>query len=124
VDTEGFVLKAQVHSAKVMDYEGIKTLLQKANEHFPRLRHLWLEAGYRGEDKGKDWLRGVAEEVGGGADDRLDRLKQEDEQGRREVVCEWRSVRICCHDPPHGEANRPRLRTFHTVSEGKFSEVA
>ena len=55
MDTEGFVLKAQVHSAKVMDYEGIKTLLRKANEHFPRLRHLWLEAGYRGEDKGKDW---------------------------------------------------------------------
>ena len=27
VDTEGFVLKAKVHSAKVMDYEGIKTLL-------------------------------------------------------------------------------------------------
>ena len=27
VDTEGFVLKAYVHSAKVMDYEGIKTLL-------------------------------------------------------------------------------------------------
>jgi hypothetical protein len=53
VDTEGFVLKAQVHSAKVMDYEGIKTLLRKANEHFPRLRHLWLDAGYRGENKGK-----------------------------------------------------------------------
>ena len=27
VDTEGFVLKAKVHSAKVMDYEGIKPLL-------------------------------------------------------------------------------------------------
>ncbi len=27
VDTEGFVLRAKVHSAKVMDYEGIKTLL-------------------------------------------------------------------------------------------------
>ena len=27
VDTEGLVLKAKVHSAKVMDYEGIKTLL-------------------------------------------------------------------------------------------------
>jgi putative transposase len=26
VDTEGFVLKAKVMSAKVMDYEGIKTL--------------------------------------------------------------------------------------------------
>ena len=30
VDTEGFVLKAKVHSAKVMDYEGIKTLLRRA----------------------------------------------------------------------------------------------
>jgi hypothetical protein len=38
VDTEGFVLKAKVHSAKVMDYEGIKTLLRRANEQFPRLR--------------------------------------------------------------------------------------
>jgi transposase len=57
VDTEGFVLKAKVHSAKVMDHEGIKTLLRRANERFPRLRHLWLEAGYRGEDKGADWVR-------------------------------------------------------------------
>ena len=45
VDTEGFVLKAKVHSAKVMDHEGIKTLLRKANERFPRLSHLWLDAG-------------------------------------------------------------------------------
>jgi putative transposase len=57
VDTEGFVLKAKVHSAKVMDYEGIKTLLHQAQERFPRLRHLWLDAGYRGEDKGKDWVQ-------------------------------------------------------------------
>jgi putative transposase len=56
VDTEGFVLKAKVHSAKMMDYEGIKTLLRKADEQFPRLSHLWLDAGYRGEDKGKDWV--------------------------------------------------------------------
>jgi hypothetical protein len=40
-----------------MDYEGIKTLLRRANERFPRLRHLWLDAGYRGEDKGADWVR-------------------------------------------------------------------
>ena len=40
VDTEGFVLKGKVHSAKVMDYEGIKTLLRKADEQFPRLSHL------------------------------------------------------------------------------------
>jgi hypothetical protein len=56
MDTEGFVLKTKVHSAKVMDYEGIKTLLRKADEQFPRLHHLWLDAGYRGEDKGKDWV--------------------------------------------------------------------
>jgi hypothetical protein len=30
-------------------------------------------------------LPGVAEEVGGGADDRLDRSEQEDEQGLREL---------------------------------------
>jgi transposase len=56
VDTEGFVLKAKIHSAKVMDYEGIKSLLRKADERFPRLRHLWLDAGYRGEGKGADWV--------------------------------------------------------------------
>ena len=27
-----------------------------ADEQFPRLRHLWLDAGYRGEDKGADWV--------------------------------------------------------------------
>jgi putative transposase len=57
VDTEGFVLKAKVHSAKVMDCEGIKTLLRRAEERFPRLSHLWLDAGYRGEEKGAHWVR-------------------------------------------------------------------
>jgi putative transposase len=55
VDTEGFALKAKVYSAKVMYWDGIKTLLRRADEHFPRLKHLWVDAGYRGEDKGKDW---------------------------------------------------------------------
>ena len=56
VDTEGFVLKAKVHSAKVMDYEGIKALLDRAKGLFPRLSHLWMDAGYSGEDKGGDWV--------------------------------------------------------------------
>jgi len=56
VDTEGLVLKAKVHSAKMIDYEGIKTLLKDADQAFPRLCHLWLDGGYRGEDKGKDWV--------------------------------------------------------------------
>src|ERR671911_290759 len=64
VDTEGFVLRAKVHSAKVMGYEGIKTLLHRAKERFPRLRHLWLDAGYRGEGKGADW---VEKALGSGA---------------------------------------------------------
>jgi putative transposase len=55
-NTEGFVLKARVHSAKVMDYEGIKTLLRRSDEAFPRLSHLWLDGGYKGEDKGADWV--------------------------------------------------------------------
>jgi len=60
VDTEGFVLKAKIHSAKVLDQVGIKMLLRRADERFPRLSHLWLDAGYRGdrgEDKGADWGR-------------------------------------------------------------------
>lgn len=38
-----------------MDYEGIKMLLKQADEMFPRLSHVWLDAGYRREDKGADW---------------------------------------------------------------------
>jgi putative transposase len=56
VDTEGFVLKAKVMSAKVMDCEGIKALLDHAKALFPRLSHLWLDAAYSGEDKGGDWV--------------------------------------------------------------------
>jgi hypothetical protein len=55
VDTEGFVLGVKVHSAKVMDWDGIKTLLRQADTLFARLKHLWVDAGYRGEDRGKDW---------------------------------------------------------------------
>jgi transposase len=150
VDTEGFVLEAKIHSARVMDYEGIKSLLRKADERFPRLRHLWLDAGYRGEDKGADWVektlgwsadlverpkKPAPENVlmawakewakeGVAVDWRklmppnagMDRPKQEDEQRLREVMCERGSVGVRCHDPPHDEAPRPHLRTFHTVS--------
>jgi putative transposase len=56
VDTQGLVLKARVHAASVMDWDGIKTLLRRADVEFPCLSHLWLDAGYRGEDKGKDWV--------------------------------------------------------------------
>jgi putative transposase len=55
VDTEGLVLKAKVHVANVVDQEGIKPLLDGAKELFPRLKSpLWLDAGYRGEEKGRE----------------------------------------------------------------------
>jgi len=59
VDTEGFVLKAKVHSAKIFDRDGIKLLLEGAKETFPRLSHLWLDAGYNGEGRGKDWVEKI-----------------------------------------------------------------
>ena len=59
VDTEGFVLKAKVHSAGIFDRDGIKALLERAKELFPRVSHLWLDAGYNGEGKGKDWVEKV-----------------------------------------------------------------
>src|ERR687894_661749 len=56
VDTEGFVLEAKIHSAKVLDRVGIEMLLLGADRRFPRLSHLWVDAGYRGKDKGADWV--------------------------------------------------------------------
>ncbi len=59
VDTEGLLLKVKVHSAKIFDRDGIKLLLEGAKEMFPRLSHLWLDAGYNGEGRGKDWVEKV-----------------------------------------------------------------
>jgi hypothetical protein len=59
VDTEGLVLKAKVHSAKVPDQDGLRLLLESARGGLSRLKHLWLDAGY--ECRGRRW----AEEVMG-----------------------------------------------------------
>jgi putative transposase len=55
LDTEGFLLKAKVHAANVFDRDGIKPPLEDAKRLFPRLSHLWLDAGYNGKEKGKDY---------------------------------------------------------------------
>jgi putative transposase len=57
VDTEGLVLKAKVHSAKIPEQDGLKMLLESARAGVSHLKHLWLDAGYEGT--GKKW----AEEV-------------------------------------------------------------
>ena len=54
VDTEGLVLKAKVHSAKVPDQDGLRLLLESARAETSRLKHLWLDAGYEG--RGKRWV--------------------------------------------------------------------
>jgi putative transposase len=53
VDTEGLVLKAKVHSAKIPDADGIGLLLGSARVGLSRLSHLWVDAGYQG--RGKRW---------------------------------------------------------------------
>jgi putative transposase len=57
VDTEGLVLKAKVHSAKVPDQDGLKLLLRPGRHELSRLKHLWLDAGYEG--RGKRWAEDV-----------------------------------------------------------------
>ena len=57
VDTQGLVLTAKVHRANVTDRDGIKLLLEPAKIGFlTRLSHLWLDAGYTGEDRGAGWV--------------------------------------------------------------------
>jgi putative transposase len=109
VDTEGFVLKAKVHSAKVMDWDGIKTLLQRADKHFPRLKRLWVEAGYRGEDKGKDWVQKTL----GWSVDLVERPKKPapkevlmawaEQWRKQDVVVDWEKLM-----PPKGFVVLPR----------------
>ena len=124
VDTQGLVLKAKVHSAKVMDHEGIKTLLRHAGEAFPRLKHLWLDAGYRGEDKGKDWV----EKTLGWSAELIERprkpapekvLKLWAEQWAKEgVKVDWEALL-----PPRGFVVLPRRwvveRTFSWIDQNR-----
>jgi putative transposase len=124
VDTEGFVLKAKVHSAKVMDYEGIKTLLDRAQRRFPRLCHLWMDAGYRGEDKGADWVQKTL----GWSVDVLERPRQ---AAPKEVLMAWarewakEDVKVDWEHllPPKGFQVLPRRwiveRTFSWIDQNR-----
>jgi putative transposase len=125
VDTEGLVLKAKVHSAKVLDQEGIKALLDGGTkEKFPRLSHLWLDAAYRGEEKGRGWV----EKVLGWTVDLVERprkpapqevLKSWVEQWRQEgVEVKWEKLL-----PPKGFQVLPRRwvveRTFSWIDHNR-----
>ena len=124
VDTEGLVLEAKVHSAKVMDYEGIKALLDRAKVLFPRLSHLWLDGGYSGEDKGGDWVEktlGWTAEI----------VKRPPKPAPEEVLMAWaqqwakEGVRVDWQEflPPRGFIVLPRRwvveRTFAWISQNR-----
>ena len=59
VDTQGLVLEVRVHGANVTDRDGIKLLLEPARLRLPRLSHLWLDAGYTGQERGAGWVESV-----------------------------------------------------------------
>ena len=47
VDSNGRLLKVTVHSAALQDSDGGRLLLSGLGQHFPRLQHLWADAGYK-----------------------------------------------------------------------------
>ena len=67
VDTQGLIIQALVLPADLTDRDGGKFVLAAlapVRERFPRLRHLWVDSGYRGKFVawGKAW-RGWSVEV-------------------------------------------------------------
>jgi putative transposase len=88
VDTQGLVLKAKVHSASIMDFEGIKMLLRQAAVLFPQTQApVAGQRLYRGEDKGKDWV-----EEGPRVDPRVERgelVERPKKSAPKEVLRAW-----------------------------------
>jgi len=57
VDTAGRVLQATVHPADILERDGVKLLLSETiRSAFPRLPHVWLDAGSNGRGNGKEWI--------------------------------------------------------------------
>jgi hypothetical protein len=46
----------QLRPADVMDRDGVVLLLHDIPHEFPHLSHVWLDSGYNGRGKGKDWI--------------------------------------------------------------------
>jgi putative transposase len=124
VDTQGLVLKAKVHSAKIQDREGIKVLLDLAPKHLARLSHVWMDAGYTGEGKGADW---VERTLGWTAQIVRHPPKLAPEEVMRRWVKEWAnegvSIDLEKHSGPRRFGDLPRRwvveRTFSWLSQNR-----
>lgn len=55
VDTDGLLVGIIVHLADIQDRDGGQLVLADPLDTCPRLRHLWVDAGYRG--RFVDWVR-------------------------------------------------------------------
>jgi putative transposase len=122
VDTQGLVLEVRLHSAKVPDQEGIRLLLDPVRDRFPRLSHLWVDAGYQG--RGKKW----AEEALGVSVEVVRKPKKPvpekvSEVWAREWVKEGKGVNWKRLMPPRGFRVLPRRwvveRTFAWISHNR-----
>ncbi len=122
VDTEGLVLNAKVHSAKVPDQDGLRLLLGSAHSGLSRLRHLWLDAGYQG--RGKRWAEegmGLSVEVvrkpPKPAPEKVARIWAE-EWAKEDKKVDWQGFM-----PPRGYVALPRRwvveRTFSWLGQNR-----
>ncbi len=55
VDTTGLVITLVVHPADITDRDGARLVLGQLGDRFPRLQHVWADAGYRGAVR--EWAR-------------------------------------------------------------------
>jgi putative transposase len=122
VDTEGLVLKAKVHSAKVPEQDGLRLLLESARSGLSRLKHLWLDAGYEG--RGRRW----AEEVMGLSVEVVRNPQKPVPEDEAKVWAEeWakEGIKVDWHRlmPPRGYVALPRRwvveRTFSWLSQNR-----
>jgi len=95
-----------------------------ARELFPRLKHLWLDAGYRGADKGKGWV----EKVLGWSVDLVERPKKPAPEGVLKLWAkQWREEGVEVNWkqllPPKGFQVLPRRwvveRTFSWIDHNR-----
>ena len=123
VDTEGLVLKAKVHSARIPDADGIRLLLESARVVLSRLSHLWVDASYQG--RGRRW---AAEALGLSVEvvrkpkkplpERVAQLWATEEWAKEGKEVNWRRLM-----PPRGFRVLPRRwvveRTFAWISHNR-----
>ena len=104
-------------------------VIGKLAGRFPQLSLIWADGGYAGKligwvgradgldlgDSEASWgtqLRGVAPQMGGGADFRLAGPVPQAEQGLRSLARNYRILGVHSHDSSHAPATGPGLNNF------------